>query len=373
MSELLFQGSPFDPGEIAKLECVRTGQLTMGRFTREFETSFAATVGSKYAVMVNSGSSANLLALSVLKTVCPDIQTVGVPAVTWPTTLAPVVQLGMTPVLMDVELETLVAVDTPHDVDVMFNVHLLGQPSLSHQGRLLLEDCCESLGTQYENGTHVGNYGSMGTFSFYFAHHLTTIEGGMIVTNHGDVYEELIMQRAHGWIRDLPPERQAYYRKKYPDVDERFLFPTLGYNLRPTEIQAELGLRQLRYLPQWQLRRFEIAMKFRDAAEASGRFLPYRVNPGVHSWFAYPLVLKEGGVETRKRLQSYLQLAEVPSRPIVGGNLAAQPFMQRFGIKNAAPLDNAEHVQRHGLYVPISQMLDEAQIIRTVDALASWG
>lgn len=390
MAELLFQGSPFEPGEIAKLECVRTGQLTMGRFTQEFEKSFAATVGSRYAVMVNSGSSANLLALSVLKQRRPDMTRIGVPAVTWPTTLAPIVQLGLTPVLIDVSLETLCLDDRQYGADIhgIFNVHLLGNPVKSCWPDQI-EDCCEALGSRLDNMDHVGdhdhagrrphgmdhvgNQGQFGTYSFYFAHHLTTIEGGMVTTNDEQLYEELVMQRAHGWIRDLPAERQAYYRKKHPDIDERFLFPTLGYNLRPTEIQAELGLRQLKYLPQWHLRRFEIAMRFRDAAESRSCFLPYHVNPGVHSWFAYPLVLKDGGVEARKRLQAYLQLAEVPSRPIVGGNLAAQPFMQKFGIKNTDPLDNAEHIQRHGLYVPISQMLDEAQIVRTVDAIASWG
>lgn len=373
MAEKLFQGTPIGASTVRDLECVRTGMLTMGRFTREFEESFAATVGSKYAVMVNSGSSANLLAVSVFKQAFPRITRIGVPAVTWSTTLAPLVQLGLTPILLDVDLETLCCVRPSIDaVDGLFNVHLLGNPSPVYR-EFMIEDCCESLGTRNNEDKHVGNRGQFGTYSFYFAHHLTTIEGGMVTTNDEGLYEELVMQRAHGWIRDLPAERQEYYRKKYPDIDDRFLFPTLGYNLRPTEIQAELGLRQLKYLPEWQLRRFEIAMKFRDAADASGRFLPYRCNRGVHSWFAYPLVLRDGGVAARKRLQEYFKLAEVPSRPIVGGNLAAQPFMQRFGIQNKQPLDNAEHVQRHGLYVPISQMLDDDQVMRTTDAIGSWG
>lgn len=369
MKDQLIPGSPIDPADIAELECVRTGMLTMGKFTELFEHEFAATVGAKHAVMVNSGSSANLLALSVLKTLVPSIRTVGVPAVTWSTTLAPVVQLGLTPVLLDVSTATLVVDKQLPPVDALMNVHLLGQLSPA-TAPYVIEDCCEALGTR-NDGMHVGTQDDMGTFSFYFAHHLTTIEGGMVVTNNDDYYEELLMQRAHGWIRDLPESRQQYWADRYPEIDPRFLFPTLGYNLRPIEIQAELGLRQLKHLARWHRRRSEIAAVYQEAV--GPEFIPYQITPrSTHSWFAFPLVLREGGTDARKKLTHAFRIADIPTRPIVGGNLAAHPFMERFGIRNTDPLDNARHVQRHGLYLPISQLFSDSQVNLIADAIRHW-
>ena len=380
MKDQLVPSPPFGPETLQQLECIRTGELSMGRFVQMFETEFAKYVGTKYAVMVNSGSSANLLAVSVLKTLYPEIQTVGIPAVNWSTTIAPVVQLGLTPILLDVMPDTLVLSHAAPRCDVLFNCHLLGQPPVVEPTncRFLLEDCCEALGTHYGEpssrsgtaGNHVGTNCDMGTFSFFYSHHLVTIEGGMIVTDSSKLCEELRMQRAHGWTRDLPPERQKYWSERSPHIDPRFLFPTLGYNVRPMEIQGELGLKQLPLIEEWHTRRFNIATQLRQATPNG--FLPYRVNTGRHSWFAYPLVLTDGGAARRSQLVNHFKLAEIATRPIVAGNLAAQPFMQRFGIRNLDPLPVADHIQRHGIYLAISPFMSDDAVTRTCDALAAW-
>lgn len=385
MKDQLVPHPPFGPETLQQLECIRTGELSMGRFVKAFETEFAKYVGTKYAVMVNSGSSANLLMVSVLKTLNPDIRTVGIPAVNWSTSIAPVVQLGLTPVLLDVDRRTLVlpfhGLDC-HDVDVLFNCHLLGQPShvYSPRHRFLLEDCCEALGSHYSpggggtgefgTGRHVGSACDMASFSFFYSHHLVTIEGGMITTSSDAIYEELVMQRAHGWIRDLPQDRQEFWTSRNPQIDPRFLFPTLGFNVRPMEIQGELGLRQLPHVEGWQAKRFEIATRLRQATPDG--FVPYKLCEGRHSWFAYPLVLEEGGTERRRRLSRHFQLAEIATRPIVAGNLAAQPFMQRFGIRNLSPLPEAHHVQQHGIYLAISPFMSDAAVQHVCDTLAAW-
>lgn len=372
MNNNLIPTAPFSSNDIASLECIRTGQLSMGRFTRQLEQEFAAHVGTKYAVMVNSGSSANLLALSALKTLHPEIKTVGLPAVTWSTTLAPIVQLGLTPVFLDVQLDTLTLGDKYYGCDVLFNVHLLGQPSpaLTNMTSFVLEDCCESLGTHYNGGSHVGTKCTAGTFSFFYSHQMVTIEGGMVVTSSEDYYEELLMQRAHGWIRDLPEHRRAYWQQRHPDIDSRFLFPSLGYNMRPTEINAELGLRQLPYLEEWHNRRLDIAIRMRQAT--TDGFLPYRINPGRHSWFAYPLLLERGGLERRARLVKHFEMADIPTRPIVAGDLTSQPFMAKYGLQCIKPLNNSRYIQHNGIYLAISPFMTDEYVTRVCDAIAAW-
>lgn len=381
MKDQLVPNPPFGPETLQQLECIRSGELSMGRFVKAFETEFAKYVGTRYAVMVNSGSSANLLSISALKTLHPEIETVGIPAVNWSTTIAPVVQLGLKPILLDVDLSTLVLRQHVDErCDVLFNCHLLGQPPQVDTGtfKYVIEDCCEALGTHYGpagrdtfgTGRHVGSDCDMGTFSFFYSHHLVTIEGGMVTTNSPELYEELVMQRAHGWIRDLGAERMKFWADRHPELDPRFLFPTLGYNVRPMEIQGELGLKQLPFVEEWQTRRFNIATQIRQATPDG--FLRYKIGEGRHSWFAYPLVLAEGGVARRQALVNHFQLAEIATRPIVAGNLAMQPFMQRFGIRNLAPLTNARHVQQHGIYLAISPFMPLAAVSNVCETLSAW-
>src|SRR5262245_55984656 len=245
-----------DSEEISAAKAVLTsGLLTMGKEVHGFEKAFADWVGARHALMVNSGSSANLLIVDLMlrrsSSAAPWMagDEILVPALAWPTTVWPLVQLGLTPVFVDVDPKTL-AIDLESARSVlsprvtgMFLIHVLGQVPvmqdylkfLADHDMRLIEDCCESLGG-HSGGKHVGNFGVAGSFSFYFSHHLTTIEGGMIVTDDSALYDDLLSLRAHGWTRGRSD--RTVWKQRYPELDDRFLFVTAGYNVRPTEIQG---------------------------------------------------------------------------------------------------------------------------------------
>ena len=236
------------------VEAMVTTWVTMGKRVRAFEEAFAAWIGTRHAVMVNSGSSANLVGLAAL--VHTGRLRLGdevlVPAVAWSTSLFPVAQCGLRPVLVDVDPDTL-CVDVGLAAEAIgprtrgaIGVHLLGQPAdvagLQDLDLVVLEDACAAHGAQVA-GRRCGGLGAVGTFSFFFSHHITTVEGGMIVTDDHAVAEAARALRAHGWIRELD-ERDAH-AAAHPEIDPRFLFTAAGWNLRPTEMAGAFGLRQL--------------------------------------------------------------------------------------------------------------------------------
>src|SRR5713226_4171616 len=243
------------------VETLLSTQVTMGKKVQQFETMFAEYVGVKHAVMVNSGSSANLLALSILtnplqpKRIQPGDEVI-TPAVTWATTVWPILNVGLVPVLVDVDLTNfnLVAEEvekaiTPRTRAIMV-VHLLGNPcdmakigSIARRHELyVIEDSCEAHGAEFR-GRKVGSFGDLATFSFYFSHHISTIEGGMVLTNNDDYAELARSLRVFGWIRDL--RDKDVIASDHPGIDPRFLFANIGYNLRPTEIQGAFGIHQI--------------------------------------------------------------------------------------------------------------------------------
>ena len=262
----------------ALLETLLDREVTAGRRVREFEDNFAEFIGSKHAIMVNSGSSANLLALSVLAHgslaggLRPGDEVI-VPAVAWSTTLAPVLQVGCVPVLVDVDPETLnlrpdsIAEAMSSRTRALLPTHLLGNPvdmnSLMEVAKehdlWVIEDTCESLGSSVGERM-VGSFGHLGTFSFYFSHHITTVEGGMLITDDDRLADLARSMRAHGWTRDMSNREEL--EAASPWIDPRFLFVNLGYNLRPTELQAAFGLVQLGRLEE-----------FNDRRRANARFL----------------------------------------------------------------------------------------------------
>ena len=273
----------YDNAEI--LSCIETllsGQLTMGKRVKEFEEIFASKVGAKYAVFCNSGSSANLLALSaVTNPVYGQRLNVGdcvaVPAVCWSTSLWPIIQTGLTPVLIDVDPLTLnIDVDAFEKAIVEKNikglvlVHTLGNSTnlssllevIEKNKIVLIEDTCESLGSTYNN-RWLGTLGDFGTYSFYFSHHMTTIEGGMVVTNSEANYDLLKVLRAHGWSREQSNKTEL--EAENPHIDPRFLFVNVGYNLRPMEIQAAFGIEQIKRLDEMNHCRRENTRKIRNA------------------------------------------------------------------------------------------------------------
>jgi CDP-6-deoxy-D-xylo-4-hexulose-3-dehydrase len=366
-----------------------SGLLTMGRKVQNFENAFASWVGAKHALMVNSGSSANLLMVDLMlrrSSSTPLWQTgdeVLVPALAWPTTVWPLVQLGLTPVFVDVDPKTL-AIDLDSARSVlgpkvkgMFLIHVLGQvPNmqkylgfLADNEMQLIEDCCESLGGHFE-GSHAGTFGVMGSFSFYFSHHLTTIEGGMIVTGDSALYDDLLSVRAHGWTRGRSDKAQ--WKGTYPELDERFLFVTAGYNVRPTEIQGAIGSVQLGKLDDMLDARQRLARKVRDWA---GQYAPWLELIGAerlpmardamerrertHSWMMLPFRLSPDAPVDLGNLKSHLEARSVETRPIIAGNLARHPAAQRFQIRSATSLIGCDDLLRRGFMIGCHPVLDD--------------
>ncbi len=332
------------------IDSLLTGWVTMGKKVRAFEEAFAAWVGVDHAVMVNSGSSALLVMLSALveQGRLERDQEVLVPAVGWSTSLFTVHQAGLTPVVVDVHPDTLClegTVDRP-----ALAVHLLGQPSRV-RSPLLLEDACGAHGATV-GGRKVGSLGHAGCFSFFFSHHITTIEGGMVVTDDADLADRLRSVRAHGWIRERT-DREAL-AAAHPDTDPRFLFVSAGYNLRPTEISGAFGLHQMKRIDRIVAGRSANHEAWCAAVTDLG--LPVRAFPAApgtsHVGFGFPLVLSEDAPLSRAELCAFLEARGIATRAISGSNLARQPALRhlpRVRVEGSLPVADAVH--ERGLFV----------------------
>jgi CDP-6-deoxy-D-xylo-4-hexulose-3-dehydrase len=246
-------------------------------------------------------------------------------------------------------------------------VHVYGNPcDMSSIGDIaarhnlnLVEDCCEALGAYYQ-GKPVGSFGQVGTFSFYFSHHITTLEGGMCVTGDDDCAELLRVLRAHGWTREsVKPEG---YRQASPHIDPRFLFVNLGYNLRATELQGGFGYTQLPKLKSFVQVRESNARYWRKELDRHQEFLSFQqeTSGGTHSWFGFPMTVKETAPFTAGELCGFLNRQNIETRPIIAGNIAAQPAMQYYQHRVAGDLSHANHVMRQGFTFGNHQSIDSA-------------
>ena len=365
----LVQSPPLAEDEIAAaVACLRSGRVTQGEKVAEFEAVFAKAHGyaADRAVFCNSGSSANLLAVSAL-----DLQPgdeVIVPAVTWPTQVWPIVQCGGVPVLADVDPETLGFADfSVPGIPPFFAMHCLGNANvvvLPHS----LEDCCEALGATIE-GRPVGTFGRFGTFSFYLSHHITTIEGGMVLCRDAQDADRLRVMRNHGLSRHLSTQARLDAERAHPDIDPRFLFVGMGYNLRGTDVAAAIGLAQWPKREAWAVRRREIAA-FWTAALDRAIFAPIRWAAGSVP-FAFPLVLRDGYFK-RGALISHLEAAGIETRPILAGNLARQPAMRKVKHRIAGALTGADILHDRGLYVGLNPGLTDEQVAYLPEVLRGF-
>lgn len=336
---------------------------------KEFEDAWSEWLGCKYSLYVTSGSTANLLLMSTVKELyeIPDGSKVLVPACTWVTNVSPVFQVGLEPVFCDVELERY-SFDTnalpDEDIKIVFVTHLLGLNSPIEKLRerypnaIFLEDICESHGVRGPDNTKRGSTGVGGTFSFYYGHHMTTVEGGMISTDNELLYELMKIKRSHGMARLLSPKFYDEAVKKHPNIDPRFLFLTDGYNFRNTELNAVLGIEQLKRLDEnieTRRKNFDCFMKHLDPGIF---YIPYD-DPG-NSSFAFPFVCKkEGDV---KKLKSIFQELGVEYRPIVSGNLLLHPFLKKW--KDSVDVPNANILNDNGVYIGNNQFITEDMIVR---------
>lgn len=344
---------------------IKSGKFTYGEEVLRFESDAAHLFESKYAVMVNSGSSANLLALSAIvwqKGIKPDpASEIIVTAVSWATTYFPITQLGFKIRLVDIDLESLNATSAQISQAINKNtvgiwaVNLLGNPTdldeirkLADQHELFfLEDNCESMGATL-HGKQAGTFGDIGTFSTFFSHHISTMEGGFCVTDSKELYEHLKSLRSHGWVRELDPINSVY--SPTGSFQDSFLFALPGYNLRPIEFEGAVGQAQLRKLPSFIDSRRDNATKF---VESIGEIPGIRIQRehGRSSWFGFSMILESSELGLRDRVASALRAIGVETRPIVSGNILRHPVASKLNMTAGdQPLENADKVHDSGFF-----------------------
>ncbi|MDB5405686.1 MAG: putative aminotransferase [Rhodospirillales bacterium] len=362
----------------AAVEVLLSTRVTMGPKVKSFEREFADKFGFRHGVMNNSGSSANLLAIAALS----NIKTRGhlrpgdeviVPALSWSTTIAPLIQYGLVPVIVDIDPVTL-NID-PNEIEraigpktrgVML-VHVYGNvcdmaaiTDICRRHELvLIEDCCEALDAWYD-GRPVGKFGSIGTFSFYFSHHMTTLEGGICVTDDLELAEMMRILRAHGWLREV--EKPEPYLAENGDVDPRFLFVNLGYNLRATELQGVFGSVQLPKLRSYVDARRANTAGFQQSLSRWSDLIDFQQEtPGARSsCFGFPITLKDSAPFTTADLSRHLNAAKIETRPIICGNVALQPVMKLYEHRVVGDLKHSTRVMRRGMSFANHQAVDGA-------------
>lgn len=342
---------------------MKSSKLTQGDAVKDFESRWSEWQGCKYSVFVNSGSSANFIAHHAAKSLYTTRFAHGIctQACTWSTTISPALLSNDTVALLDINLtdfspnlNQLEYLFKKKKVRVLFLAHLLGFNALSEDllalidkyKIILLEDCCESHGATYKN-RKIGNFGLGSTFSFYIGHHMTTIEGGMVCTDDKRFYEQCLLIRSHGLLRELPITAQKKYTKTHRD----FTFIRPGLNFRNTDFNAKLGLLQLENLDEAIKIRKRNFAKFKKTLPKNSYYSNFKVEG--NSNFCFPIISTSNKI---KSLSSILYRHGVESRPIIGGNLAAHPMLANF--KNPVPLLRAGYVHRNGLYVGNNSMVD---------------
>ena len=375
-----------DPWGVEELDAIRrvmdSGMYTMGENVRAYEEQFARKFGTKYAVMVSSGSTANLLAIAALvySKRLPRGAEVIVPAVSWSTTYAPLEQYGMKLVFVDIDKDTLnmdvqaLRNAITEKTSMVFLVNLLGNPNYfdevfdicRQRDIIVIEDNCESLGAEYK-GKKLGTLGLLGTYSTFYSHHLCTMEGGMVVTNDQELYEYMLCIRAHGWTRNLP-NSSSIYQKNDDAFYESFNFIVPGYNLRPLEMEGAIGLEQLKKMDRMIKQRQENARYFKQ--KMSG-FTDIRLQKEVESssWFGFSLVLEGSLAGKRSKIVEQLRKAQVEVRPIVAGNFTRNKVIEHMDYIIPAPLTNADDIHYNGFFVGNHSKNNFAEIDYFVDVL----
>jgi CDP-6-deoxy-D-xylo-4-hexulose-3-dehydrase len=344
-------------------------RYTNGPIVRNFEKLWAEWVGSKYALMVSSGSTANFLIVAAIKELynLQNGDKVLLPACTWVTTVSPFIQLGFTPIFADINLEDY-SYDREHleqisrihpDIKMISVTHLLGYPAPRNfddlwPNALVIDDVCESHGCEESDGVRVGSKSLAASYSFYFGHHMTTIEGGVISTNNEDLYDLMRMKRSHGLARES--ENFDYWAKQHPYIDRQFLFITDGYNFRSTDFNAVLGITQLKRLDfNIAIRRANYAEFFKIINSRNDLFYPVAEAP-FNSSFAFPFICRDRN--TMLRLKQIFVKNGIEYRPVVGGNLLKQPFLKNYTFGAPRANSTADLVNDNGVYIGNSHFVN---------------
>lgn len=361
-----------------KLDLVRfiltSDRYTNGPKVREFEQEWSNWLGSKYSLMVSSGSTANFLLVAAVKEKfgLKNGDKVLLPACTWVTNVSPIFQLGLQPVFCDVniqnfsfDIEHMLQIRQHHpDIKMIFVSHLLGFSAETERYKeifpqaIIIDDICESHGCLAPDGKRRGADSLGATFSFYFGHHMTTVEGGMVSTNDPDLYELMRMKRSHGLARESG--NLDKYKNQHPEIHPQFLFMTDGYNFRSSDLNAVLGLSQLKRLDDNILIRRENFTKFVGIiSEHADKFYLIDLQQ-QNSNFCFPFIAKEK--ETISKLKLAFDNNNVEHRPVIGGNLLRQPFLKGYDFGATKETYTADLINDHGLYIGNSQFVGDEHL-----------
>lgn len=361
--------STWDGKELAAIDnVVKSGMFSMGENVKEFENDFSKFFGVKYSIMVNSGSSANLLAIASLffrkKNPLKRGDEVIVPTVSWSTTYTPLQQYGLKLKFVDVNLKTLnydldklkTAVST--ETRLIVCVNLLGNPNdfdsikelCSNHEIDIFEDNCESMGAKYKS-QFTGTIGKVGSFSTFFSHHISTMEGGVITTNDEEIYHILLSLRAHGWTRNLP-KNNLVCSIGNDKFNEAFRFVLPGYNVRPLEMSGAIGIEQLKKLPNFIKIRRQNAQIYLELFKNSDHFI-IQEEIEHSSWFGFSFILKNSNKTKRNDLVKYLSSCQIEVRPIVSGNFLNKEnlVLKHFDYTMHENINNSIHLHDNGLFV----------------------
>lgn len=360
---------------------IDSDMFTMGNEVAEYEKEFARFFGSKYSIMVSSGSTANLLMIASLfftkdiKRRLKKGDEIIVPSVSWSTTYFPLQQYGLKVKFVDICPDTLnidinkLEAAISKSTKAILLVNLLGNPNdfgaikalVENTDIVILEDNCESMGATY-NEVYTGTFGLMGTFSSFFSHHIATMEGGCILTNDEELYHILLCIRAHGWTRNLPEVNKVTGIKDSNNFSEAFKFVLPGYNVRPLEMSGAIGREQLKKLPLFLTVRKQNAIIFKRLFK-NDPYIKIQTETGVSSWFGFSMILKEQVPFTREELVELLEQNDIECRPIVTGNfLKNKEVLEYFDFEVAGDLSASEQLDRNGLFVGNHQENLTAQI-----------
>ena len=357
--------------------------FTQNKNVMEFEKEWSEWLGVKYSIFVNSGSSANYITMSAIAELYGTGEII-VPPITWSSDISSVVLAGHKPVFVDVKLDNLAMNEeeiisklTP-DTKAVFLSHILGFNALSDKlieelkkrEILLIEDVCESHGTTFK-GKKCGTFGFASNFSFYFAHHMSTIEGGMICTNDKRFYEYARMFRSHGMVsKSTDNELKRYFYEKYNDLNPEFIFSVPGFNMRSTELNAVIGINQLKRLDENNKKRTENFKYFLDNLNPDKYFTNFNIDGSVN--YAFVLLLREADDVLFKKVCDKLNEENVEFRRGTsgGGNQARQPYIRkRFPMINPKDFPNADYIHFYGMYIGNFPKLEKTKIDKLVNML----
>jgi CDP-4-dehydro-6-deoxyglucose reductase, E1 len=373
---------------ISALDSLLDLNISQGKKVRQFEKEYSDYLGMKYGVAVNSGSSANLLALTslVMSGIVPKGSEVIVPAATFTTVISPILQAGLKPVFVDIEMETYnvssscIESAINENTGLIMVVHSLGNPAnmneimtISEKFNIpVFEDCCEAHGSSI-NGKKAGSFGIISAWSFFVAHNMTTGEGGMVNTNDPKLHYILRSIREFGRLIDVDPsmERFGYSDDYLKDYDERYVFENIGYNVRMTDIAASLGIEQLKKLDYFNNKRAKIANNYCIGLDKHKNYLTMPNTPKgyFHSFYGFTILVNENAPFSRKDIITFLENKNIETRAFMGGNLSIQPAYRDLGLKVSGQLSITEKLTNNAFFIGCHPFLNDKAVNYVIESI----